>query len=71
MSTQSIDISKKNISGKCDLKCAYNFNYPESNTTSKNNSVFINLIITRQSIFPVLPGRRRSCEFPPPVFQLP
>jgi hypothetical protein len=43
MSTQSIDISKKNVSGKCDLKCAYNFNYQESNTTAKNQGVLINL----------------------------
>jgi hypothetical protein len=43
MSTQSIDISKKNVSGKCDLKCAYNFQYPESNTTAKNQDVLINL----------------------------
>jgi hypothetical protein len=43
MSTQSIDISNKNISGKCDLKCAYNFQYPESNTTAKNQDVLINL----------------------------
>ena len=43
MSVQSIDISKQNISGKCDLKCAYNFNYPESNITAKNQGVLINL----------------------------
>ena len=41
MSTQSIDISKKNVSGKCDLKCAYNFQYPESNTTAKNQDIMI------------------------------
>lgn len=53
MSTQSIDISKKNVSGKCDLKCAYNFNYPESNTTSKNNSIYISLTYDNSKIPPV------------------
>jgi hypothetical protein len=53
MSTQSIDISKKNISGKCDLKCAYNFQYPESNTTAKNQDVLINLTYDNSKTPPV------------------
>jgi len=53
MSTQSIDISKKNISGKCDLKCAYNFQYPESNTTAKNQDVLINLSYDNSKTPPV------------------
>ena len=53
MSTQSIDISKKNVSGKCDLKCAYNFNYQESNTTAKNQGVLINLTYDNNKTPPV------------------
>lgn len=53
MSTQSIDISKKNVSGKCDLKCAYNFNYLESNTTAKNNGVMISLTYDNHKSPPV------------------
>ena len=53
MSTQSIDISKKNISGKCDLKCAYNFQYPESNTTAKNEDILINLSYDNSKTPPV------------------
>ena len=53
MSTQSIDISKKNVSGKCDLKCAYNFQYPESNTTAKNQGVLINLSYDNSKTPPV------------------
>jgi carbonic anhydrase len=53
MSTQSIDISKKNISGKCDLKCAYNFQYPESNTTAKNQDIMINLSYDNSKTPPV------------------
>ena len=43
MSSQNINISSQNISGKCDLKCAYNFTYPESNSTAQNNNVMIML----------------------------
>jgi len=53
MSTQSIDISNKNISGKCDLKCAYNFQYPESNTTAKNQGILINLSYDNSKTPPV------------------
>jgi len=53
MSTQSIDISNKNISGKCDLKCAYNFQYPESNTTAKNQGIMINLTYDNSKTPPV------------------
>jgi len=53
MSTQIIDVSKKNISGKCDLKCAYNFNYPESNITAKNRGVLINLTYDNSKTPPV------------------
>ena len=53
MSTQSIDISKKNVSGKCDLKCAYNFEYPESNITALNQGVMINLTYDNSKTPPV------------------
>ena len=39
MSTQNINIAPQNISGKCDLKCAYNFKYSESNSTARNKSL--------------------------------
>ena len=53
MSTQSINISNKNISGKCDLKCAYNFHYPESNITAKNQGVLIKLTYDNSKTPPV------------------
>jgi hypothetical protein len=40
---QSINISPKNVEGKCDVKCSYQFKYPETNLTAKNNGVFISL----------------------------
>ena len=44
MTTQNINISKQNISGKCDLKCTYNFKYTETNLTAQN---FGSLIILK------------------------
>jgi hypothetical protein len=37
----SINISKDKVFGKCDLKCAYNFKYPETNITAINRDVMI------------------------------
>jgi len=51
---ESINISIKNIVGKCDLKCAYNFKYLQSNTTVKNNGVNLTLSYDNSSIPPVL-----------------
>ena len=53
MTTQNINISKQNISGKCDLKCAYNFKYSESNLTAVNNGVLIGLAPDTENVPPV------------------
>ena len=37
----SINISKDKVFGKCDLKCAYSFKYPETNITATNRDVMI------------------------------
>jgi carbonic anhydrase len=42
-SNSIINISTKNISGKCDLKCSYSFNYPSTNLIIKNNEYMITL----------------------------
>ncbi len=36
MSNENINIAMKNITGKCDLKCSYNFKYSEGNSTATN-----------------------------------
>ena len=54
MSNQNINISSRNISGKCDLKCAYNFKYQESNSTATNNGVLINVTYDSRNAPPVL-----------------
>lgn len=41
--TTYINISSSNISGKCDLKCVYNFNYPNTNVVASNDGVAISL----------------------------
>jgi len=38
-----VNISTKNIYGKCDLKCSYSFNYQTTNLTIKNNEYMISL----------------------------
>jgi len=50
----TINISPQNVSGKCDLKCAYNFKYSESNSTATNNGVVLSLTYDNTSIPPVL-----------------
>lgn len=52
--TTKIDISPKNVYGKCDLKCAYNFNYSGSNSTAKNNGIVISLTYDNSSVPPVI-----------------
>lgn len=49
----SINISIQNINGKCDLKCAYNFKYQDSNLTAINNGYVINLKYDNSSVPPV------------------
>jgi hypothetical protein len=49
----NINISAQNVEGKCDLKCSYNFKYPESNISAKNNGSFINLTYDNTSVSPV------------------
>jgi len=51
---ESINISPKNVSGKCDTKCSYNFKYPETNLTAKNNEIMISLTCDNTSNPPVL-----------------
>lgn len=53
MSTQNINISSKNVSGKCDLKCSYNFKYTECNLTAKNNGISIGLTCDNSKVSPV------------------
>lgn len=53
MSIQNINISPKSVTGKCDLKCSYQFKYQESSSTAKNNGVVINLTYDTRNYSPV------------------
>jgi hypothetical protein len=54
LTKKAINISPKNIYGKCDLKCAYNFKYKESSLTVQNNGVNISLTYDNSNVPPVL-----------------
>jgi hypothetical protein len=54
MSNKNINISAKNITGKCDLKCSYAFKYSESNSTAKNEGVAIGITYDSRSVPPVV-----------------
>ena len=54
MTTQNINISAKNITGKCDLKCSYAFKYSESSSTAKNNGIMLSLSYDSRSVAPVV-----------------
>jgi len=46
--------SKPDKFDKCDLKCAYNFTYSNSNSTAKNNGISISLTYDNSSVPPVV-----------------
>jgi hypothetical protein len=50
----AINISPKNVYGKCDLKCIYNFKYKESNLTIKNNGINISMKCDDSNVPPVI-----------------
>lgn len=57
--SQNINISSQNIQGKCDLKCSYNFKYPETNVIAENKGVYINLKCDDTNSSPVLYNNKK------------
>jgi carbonic anhydrase len=49
----SIDITKKNLKGDCDYKCAYTYNYGTSNCVATNRRKYISLSYDKTSTPPV------------------
>lgn len=49
----SVNIMPQNTKGKCDLKCAYSFTYPESTITAKNNGIVLNISYENRTAPPV------------------
>jgi carbonic anhydrase len=52
--TAPIDISLSAITGKCDLKCSYSFNYHNSSCVATNRGDYISLSYDKSSSPPVL-----------------
>jgi carbonic anhydrase len=52
--TAPIDISMSKITGKCDLKCSYNFNYNNSSCLATNRGNYISISYDKSSSPPVL-----------------
>lgn len=50
----TINISRDNISGNCDLKCSYSFKYPQSKLTVKNNNTELSMIYENGNTPPVV-----------------
>lgn len=48
-----IDISSQKVSGKCDLKCEYNFKYPNSSCVATNRKNYISISYDSFSSAPV------------------
>lgn len=59
MSNQTLNISPKNVAGKCDLKCSYSFKYSESNSTAKNNGIMLKLSYDSTSVSPVIYNKEK------------
>ena len=52
-SNSPIDISQQNVSGKCDLKCDYNYKYPNSSCIATNRGDYISISYDTFSSSPV------------------
>ena len=52
--TAPIDISLSKITGKCDLKCSYSFNYSNSSCLATNRGNYISISYDKSSSPPVL-----------------
>jgi len=48
-----ININPQSVTGKCDLKCAYNFDYQTTNLVATNNGINITLKCDNQTSTPV------------------
>jgi carbonic anhydrase len=52
--TAPIDINMSNITGKCDYKCSYNFNYNNSSCVATNRGDYLSIAYDKSSSPPVL-----------------
>lgn len=52
-SNSPIDINLQDVVGKCDLKCAYNFKYPNSSCVVTNRGDYVSISYDAMSVAPV------------------
>jgi hypothetical protein len=57
--TEQLNISRKNIEGKCDLKCAYNFTYTDAPIEARNSENAIRCIYEDKNSMPVLYNKKK------------
>jgi carbonic anhydrase len=50
----TINITRDNVFGKCDLKCSYSFKYLQSKLTVKNNNTELSMIYENGNVPPVV-----------------
>jgi hypothetical protein len=55
-----MNISRQNISGKCNLKCAYSFKYQESNCSINNVGSYLSIPYDKSSVPPVIFNNTKS-----------
>jgi hypothetical protein len=55
----SINISSDNVYGKCDLKCQFMFDYPNTSLVAKNDDMMISLTCDDQSSSPVIFNKKK------------
>lgn len=61
--SDQVNISRKEVEGKCDLKCAYNFKYTSASGTARNDISMIGINIEKTSIPPVLYNKQKYAPF--------
>jgi carbonic anhydrase len=57
--SDQINISRKEVEGKCDLKCAYNFKYTSNTGTAMNDETSISVRIEKTTILPVFYNKQK------------
>ena len=56
----NIDISKYTAGNNtCDLKCAYNFDYPETNLVATNSGILIQIAFDNNTATPVVYNQQK------------
>lgn len=61
--SEQINISRKNVEGRCDLKCAYNFNYTSGPIQASNGRNVIRFSFENRNTLPVTYNKKKYRTF--------